>query len=142
MLVYKGSLDVAVKPENQFRTGVHKYLPHKLYHVKMSNPYTSGLPDDWYSGSKTDLWLEYKFLPRTPQRGNVKINLSTLQRNWLNDRYAEGRNVGVIVGCPAGGVLLIHKQWDEELTALQFNERLCSRKDLAFQIERFTMAPF
>lgn len=37
--------------------------------------------------------------------------LSRLQQQWLHDRYQEGRNVAVIVGCQNGSVLLRHMAW-------------------------------
>ena len=49
-------------PENNFISSVHKHLPMKLYRMKNNNPYNGGIADVWYSGSKADLWIEYKFV--------------------------------------------------------------------------------
>lgn len=128
------------KPENQFISGVHKYLkPGEPHHEKMHNMYRGGTADVWYSGNKADLWIEYKFLPRVPQRGSVKANLSVLQMNWLTARYAEGRSVYVVVGCPAGGVILCSSEWEHELPAGEFTERVASRKELAQWITQRTV---
>src|SRR5690606_30995025 len=98
---------MASKPETTFYNSVHKHLPPKpeLHREKMNNPYSSGTPDFWFSGPRGDLWIEYKWLPRTPQRGAVSPPklLSPLQAKWLEARHGEGRAVGVIIGCPAGG---------------------------------------
>lgn len=122
------------KPETTFYTGVHKYLPPPkvLHREKMNNPYSSGTPDFWFSG-KRDLWIEYKWLPRTPQRGSVKPAklLSTLQADWLRSRHAEGRSVAVVIGCPAGGVALTGVDWDREIPAREFGSLVVSRKALA-----------
>ena len=129
---------MATKPENTFREGVHRYLKGKsLHHEKMSNPYSSGTADDWYSGKgvgSSDMWIEYKFIPRQPQRGSVKIKklFSALQLAWLTDRHREGRKIAVIIGCPNGGLILLDEDWElESLTVDHFNAHVRSRADLA-----------
>jgi hypothetical protein len=99
--------------------------------MKNNNPYIGGIPDVWYSNETGDLWVEYKYLPSVPKRGSVRINLSALQIQWLKERYAEGRNVAVIVGCPLGGVLFKHLEWEEVVTPQQFAKKLVSKKQLA-----------
>ena len=113
----------------------------------MSNPYSSGTADDWYSGTKTDLWIEYKFLARVPQRASVWLTnpnvkapmLTYLQADWLAQRYAEGRNIWVIIGCPTGGVLLRDLKWVNEITHVKFKACLIPREDIADEITKFTM---
>lgn len=136
---------MAQKPETVFITSVHKHLPPKplLHREKMNNPYSSGTADVWYSGSKSDLWIEYKFLPRIPQRGSVKpLDLLTaLQAEWLKGRHQEGRNVAVIIGCPAGGVLLRDRDWENEIPAKEFVSQLKSRPELGAWILAQTSQP-
>lgn len=126
---------MAVKPENTFRTGVHRYIKGSgLHHEKMSNPFGSGTADDWYSGPGGDLWVEFKYIPRQPQRGSVKIRklFSALQLEWLTGRHREGRNVAAIIGCPSGGLILCDEDWElEHVTIEHFNSRVRSRADLA-----------
>jgi hypothetical protein len=126
---------MSAKPENTFIASVHKHLPlkNKLHREKMNNPYSSGTADVWYSGDAGDLWIEYKFLPRLPQRGVVDPTklLTALQLQWLNGRYDEGRNVAVVIGCPTGGVLLRDRLWGCELPSSQFASLIRSRDDLA-----------
>lgn len=134
------------KPENSFRMGVHRYLPPELHHEKMNNPYSSGTADDWYSGNKADLWVEYKFLPKTPQRAIVwltdpsvkKPPLSVLQQRWLRERYEEGRTVAVVIGCPDGGIILRDQEWTWEYTPKMFRDRLVPRKAIAQWIVQTT----
>lgn len=125
------------KPETTFIASVHKHLPKDLYHIKNHNPYNGGIADVWYSGGR-DLWVEYKFI-QVPQRSTTVVDLvgskypaiSPLQQEWLRGRHAEGRNVGVIVGCKEGGVWFPGDSWDTTYTAGWFREHTVSRKRLA-----------
>lgn len=95
----------------------------------------------WYSGSAGDLWVEYKYIPRVPQRGQIaplKL-LSALQVDWLNGRYNEGRKVAVIIGCPTGGVILQDRGWEKEMSAQAFVSRILPTPNLAEWIRSMTM---
>lgn len=101
---------MAQKPENRFISAVHRYLP-QTYAEKMNNPWRSGTADVWYSGSRGDLWIEYKFIERIPRSCDILPDLTPRQRRWLNNRYDEGRNVAVVLGTPIGGVIYRDKEW-------------------------------
>lgn len=118
-------------PENTFIGSVHKHLPVGLYHMKNHNIYNGGIFDCWYSGAR-DLWVEYKFI-NVPVRDATVINLdlSELQIDWGRSRHAEGRKVGVIVGCKAGGVWFPDVEWGTPITAGEFRARTQSRPFLA-----------
>lgn len=126
------------KPENTFISSVHRHLPGGLYRMKNHNQYNGGIADVWYSGDKADLWVEYKFLV-LPKRPTTVIDLisgdepaiSHLQQDWLRSRHAEGRNVGVIVGCKDGGVWFPGTSWDRTYTTEWFRERVISRNEIA-----------
>lgn len=126
------------KPENTFISSVHRHLPGDLYRMKNHNQYNGGIADVWYSGTETDLWVEYKFLV-LPKRATTVIDLisgdnpsiSRLQQDWLRSRHAEGRNVGVIVGCKEGGVWFPGTSWGRTYTAEWFRSCVISRGDLA-----------
>lgn len=128
------------KPENTFIASVHKHLPKDLYCMKNHNQYNGGIADVWYSGA-SDLWIEYKFI-QVPQRSTTVIDLvgskypaiSPLQQEWLRGRHAEGRNVGVIVGCKEGGVWFPGVSWDTTYTTEWFRENILSRKEIAGRI--------
>jgi hypothetical protein len=125
-------------PENTFIGSVHRHLPAQLYHMKNHNMYNGGIADVWYSGTRADLWVEYKFIV-TPKRDETVIDitagkdpaLSRLQQDWLKARCKEGRNVGVIVGCKEGGVWLPGLAWATPLKTVEFKNFLRSRSDLA-----------
>lgn len=139
---------MAQKPENRFRDSVHKYLPREVpgffHHEKMNNPFFSGTADDWYSGQRGDLWVEYKYLTLARKRDTTNIPLasdmlSARQLLWLNGRYDEGRNVHVIVGCEEGGVILSDKAWNRDLTVGEFKPWIIARTLLAAWIMMQTM---
>lgn len=137
------------KPENQFISGVHRYLPPEkhLHREGMANPYRGGTADCWYSGrgpNSQDLWIEWKFVAKPPVRDTttvhlVKDYLSALQVDWLRSRHEEGRNVWVGVGSPLGGFFLRSPdEWESPILAGRFKSAVVSRKELAEQIVAFT----
>jgi hypothetical protein len=93
--------------ESGFISKVHKKLPKSTYRVKFSDKFAGGIPDCWYSGSDGDVWVEYKY-QETPGH---KPNLSDLQKAWLIDRTAEGRNVACVVGTPKGVIIYEGTSW-------------------------------
>lgn len=133
---------MAAKLETTFYNGVNRHLDKAIYHMKNHNPYVSGIPDIWYSG-RNDLWVEYKFIPRKPVRAPVKPQelLSALQSKWLRERYDEGRNLAVIIGCPEGGVVLTNLEWESEISVRDFETRIKSKKELALWIESQVQHP-
>ena len=128
-------------PESTFIKGVHRYIPEGVYWMKNHNQYNGGIPDVWYSGDRADLWIEYKFI-EVPKRGETIIDLSgllsALQQDWLAKRYAEGRNVAVIVGSADGGVWYDKLGWQVPITTKTFLSRLADRKTLATNIHGAT----
>ena len=132
---------MASKPETTFRLKIERRLPRTLHREKMNNPFRGGTADSWYSGKGGDLWVEYKFLPRVPQRGFItpeRLDLSHLQRQWLRGRHEEGRNVAVIVGTPVGGVIMRNLEWEEEIPVDLFTSRTVTIPDLAIWIMQQT----
>lgn len=120
------------KPESTFVAGVHSQALLTCVHKeKMANPYRSGTADVWYSGSKGDLWIEYKYLQHVPRSEAIAPDLSPGQRKWLNDRAAEGRNVAVVLGFPKGCVLYRNGAWTKPLSTERLMAQALSRKELA-----------
>lgn len=105
---------MSIKPETSYRNSIERKLPPKseLYRMKNNNQFESGIADSWYSGNRSDLWVEYKYVPKLPVRVNVKIDLSEHQKGWLRGRHAEGRNVAVVIGSPEGGVVFKGLEWE------------------------------
>ena len=93
--------------EHGFVASIHRRLAlvsKEVYALKINMRFSNGIPDAWYSGPSGSVWVEYKYLPRTP-KGEFTVPLSPLQLRWLVDRQAEGRKVAVIVGCPKGAAI-------------------------------------
>ena len=123
---------MSTKPESTFIGSVHKkFSGKKPYIEKMYNPLRSGTPDVYYSGDVGDLWVEYKFIPRIPRSAEILPDLTPRQRRWLNDRFAEGRNVAVVLGTPDGGVIYRDQEWNNPLSSTELVSRIVSRVDVA-----------
>lgn len=103
--------------------------------MKNHNVYNGGIADVYYSGNAADLWVEFKFIviPKRPDTA-ITIELSELQKNWLRSRHAEGRSVGVIVGCKEGGVYFEGTSWGSPISADYFRKVVSSRAALASAI--------
>lgn len=133
------------KPETNFYTSVHAHLPPvtELHREKNANPYRGGTPDFWFS-CRRDLWVEYKFI-EVPKRDDTVIDfisgkdphISGLQQDWIEHRLSEGRNVWVIVGCKAGGVIYRNDGWRHPITAGEFRCCILDRKTVAAELRKF-----
>ncbi|PPC99608.1 MAG: hypothetical protein CTY35_03460 [Methylotenera sp.] len=130
----------AQKPESRFSSSINKLLPLELHYEKMNNPYRSGTADFWYSGTKADLWVEYKYLPKVPSNAYSLVSgnkpaLSVLQQKWLKGRHKEGRRVAVIVGTPSGAIILEGISWADNLDF----SRIATKKQVAEWIVKESM---
>lgn len=126
------------KPETRFYQSIHKLLPKELHSEKMHNPFRGGTPDVWYSGTLDDLWVEYKWIATVPVRAPIKMTslLSPLQQQWVARRYAEGRNVVVVLGCPKGAYVFEGLSWQKDLLP---NVAWLTKRETADYIRRRTM---
>jgi hypothetical protein len=85
---------------------IHKRLPSTEMEVwKIADRYRSGIPDAYYGGPENgSLWVEYKIIKNktTPKQLDVSpassgSSLSVKQEKWLNDHYARGHAIAVVV---------------------------------------------
>ena len=127
-------------PENTFIASVHKHLPEAVYHMKNHNEYIGGVADVWYDGPMNDLWVEYKFIA-VPKRDDtvIDLDLSKLQQEWLRNRWNNGRNVAVVVGCKDGGVWFENGAWEKTMTAEHFRLWTVPRKEIAQLITEWVL---
>lgn len=116
---------------------LRKKLKSRIYVEKMSNPYRSGTPDCYYSGSIGDLWSEHKFLRSIPKTVDITTITSALQQRWLVGRHREGRSVCMVIFTPDGGVLLQGLSWQLTYTREQFKAKEVSMNHLAELIVAF-----
>ena len=91
--------------EAGFIKKVHGKLDRQIYKCKFADRFTSGLPDCWYSGTNSDIWVEYKY-SEYPLR---KPALTKHQMRWLKERHEQGRNVAVTVGSPDKSIVIVYK---------------------------------
>lgn len=136
---------MASKPETLFWNNIRKALPKEIYAMKNNNEYIAGVADVWFSGTKNDLWIEFKFVPKLPVRVPLRPQelLSALQLEWLKDRYKEGRNVGVIIGCKRNreyeGIILRDLAWEHDISPQNFNALIVSKSELVSFIKEQVM---
>lgn len=69
--------------EHSFIQSVHRKLARELYVWKINAAFQNGVPDAYYSGPASDLWIEYKY--------GSSHETSALQQLWLSERSKEGR---------------------------------------------------
>lgn len=126
---------MAAKPENLARTAINKLIPAEIHREKMGSGFSAGTADQWYSADPFDMWVEYKFLKSPPKR-EFQLDLSVLQRRWLNARYQEGRAVCVILCFPAkyGCWVFTTQSWEGKINPAECV--LMTRKDVAAFITR------
>jgi hypothetical protein len=121
--------------ERQFKDNVNKKV--QVHKQTTYTPYFRGTPDHWYSGNETDLWVEYKFVPRVPNELQWKSYLSKLQLRWCTERHSEGRNVWIIVGIASNVEGIILKTPRSRLLKAGIIKRLQRVDEIAHTINNF-----
>lgn len=117
-----------MQPEGRFIDRVHRYLPSHIHQQSMRGIFHNGTPDRYYEGPDGILWVEYKWRKSKPRKPLTPA-LTALQRRWLNRAYGNGVEVAVIVGCPDGGYILTHGEWDNPIPVSTLS--LCSVEDIS-----------
>ncbi len=120
--------------ESGFWQSLRKHLVPRVYALKLNVNFIGGIPDVWLSGSEQDLWMENKYLQKLPPIIDATKLLTTLQQSWLEERYNEGRQVGVLIGSSEGHVFLPGLLWQDSLSRLSFLSRAKSTKNMANQL--------
>jgi hypothetical protein len=101
--------------ESQYTAAINQAVRRHppAYAWKISDRFTAGIPDAYYSGNNGDLWVEYKWLGK-PTKALPKPALSELQKDWLLNQHRNGRNVAVIVGTPERSVIYPKDTWHKD----------------------------
>lgn len=100
--------------ESGYIRSVNTKLPDSVYAWKISDKFTAGVPDTWYSGKSGSIFIEYKFYQSLPKR-KFTPKLSAQQILWLRERYDEGIPVAVIIGAMDGAFILVDLQWESAI---------------------------
>lgn len=132
--------EAKIMTEHAYIRSIHRLLPKSVYAWKINDRFQGGVADAYYSGAAGDLWVEYKYLKALPKQPTtaVPVELSQLQRQWLRARHTEGRRVAVIIGSPAGSIILEGLEWGNEISTANFIRNAVAKKDVAAYIHSKT----
>lgn len=123
--------------EHSFIRSIHRRLPKDIYAWKIHDSYQGGVADAYYSrrGGR-DIWIEYKYVPKLPKRPQtpVQLKLSELQKDWLRERHMDGRTVSVVIGSPAGSLILPGITWEREILSDEFIRNAVDTADVVAYI--------
>ena len=124
--------------EHSFIRAIHKQLHADLYHWKIRDSYTSGIPDTFYAGPKAILFIEYKFV-KLPKRSTtlIKCNLSRLQNQWLKQMDRFNVPVAVVIGTDHKHLILEKGVWEKTFFKESFEQGI-TIKEIADWIYRRT----
>lgn len=122
--------------EHGYVRAINSRISKSVYQLKINLRFRRDVADSYYSGPGGDLWVEYKWLAKTPVN-YFTPDLRPGQRRWLNDRYSEGRCVAVIVGTPDGGMILTNGAWNKKQ---QSPEQWLSHAEVVKWIEQTTLS--
>jgi len=116
--------------ESQVTQSINKHVKPHAYVWKIMAAMQAGIPDCYYSGTQSDLWIEFKLLREVPKRATTNIlpNLSELQNKWLTNRYDQGRSVAVVLVSPIGCHIYTDCMWN---TPIHYDELNLTRKQVA-----------
>lgn len=105
--------------EHGYVRSVHRHIKLPTHTWKINDNYAGGVPDAWYSDVGGDLWVEYKYRPSLPKRDETLVvpDLSQLQLRWCRERLHQGRDVIVVLGTPAGGIVFTDLAWEHGVCA-------------------------
>lgn len=95
------------KPETRFTQLVHSKLDPKVFRLKMSSSLRSGDPDLYYEGSRSILWVEYKWIPELWALDKTHSAICSTkswvsQYQWLCRAHNNNVQTAVIIGIGSG----------------------------------------
>jgi len=125
--------------EHSFVKAVHRHLPKDLIRWKIRDTFTGGVPDAYYCGPSSSLFVEYKFI-KLPKRPDtiVKLNLSALQLEFLGKLNDFNQPVAVIAGFISKNnifsIFLSDAVWTKPLSVAYYSENKISVANIAQRI--------
>lgn len=119
--------------EHGFIRAVHAHLPPELFRWKIHDSFAGGVPDAFYAGPASSLFVEYKYVKSLPQRGNTQIRtcLTPQQKYWLDRLHDLNQPVALILGSGKLALVILAKQWNTNPTKQCFLEQAVAFEEAA-----------
>lgn len=122
---------MATTPEARFIRSINRLLPSDIYSEGMANPYRGGTPDRYYEGSRSHLWVEYKYIKTVPASWRIKDHVTALQIKWIRRAQKNHVPIAVIAGFNKSGLILVEDMyWDMSLSRHDINRYLLSKEKI------------
>jgi hypothetical protein len=119
--------------EHSFIRAVHRNLPSELFRWKIHDTFAGGVPDAFYAGPASTLFVEYKYLKTLPKRDDtyLRTSLSPQQIHWLNTMHDYTQPVAVVIGAEQSAVVLLDKRWNTNISRSHFLKAAISFTEIA-----------
>lgn len=119
--------------EHSFIRYVHGKLDPKLIKWKIHDTFAGGVPDAFYLGERSSLWVEYKYVKALPKRDTtlIKTCLTELQKQWLDDLERCNQPCALVIGCEKQAIIRVKGQWHQDLTQDEFVANSVDRMQIA-----------
>lgn len=126
--------------EHGFIRAVHLDLPSEVFRWKIHDTFAGGVPDAFYAGPVSTLFVEYKYVKAFPKRDTspIRTSLSTQQIHWLNRLHDLNQPVAVVIGCEKLAVVLTDKTWSEYIPKQDFLNKAVQFADVSKWIHNKT----
>lgn len=129
--------------EHSYTRSIVSKLPNDIHVQSMTSASlnNNGTPDRYIDGPAGDLWVEFKFLPRTPKLLRPYDLLSAQQMAWLKRRGAHG-NALVVIGFriserkAMGLVLSTPADWEIDHRKDEYTALLMTNSDVSNYLAR------
>jgi len=131
-------------PEGRYIDKIHRQLDPRIYKMKMNMGMGApiGIPDYYYEGDKTNLWIEYKVLQTPSWNTTRKIpyrQITASQKLWIKRAYKNNQKVYVIMGDKDGNGIVINPYTLEHPQPLSYHT-IKSPKEIAEEIACLVLA--
>jgi len=125
--------------EHGFIRAVHADLPPEIFRWKIHDTFAGGVPDAFYAGPASTLFVEYKYIKSLPKRKStpIKTCLTPQQKHWLNTLYDLSQPVALVVGVSNQALILLDKRWNANIFKTNFLQEAAPRNQIASWIVQF-----
>jgi hypothetical protein len=125
--------------EHSFIRAVHAHLPPEVFRWKIHDKFAGGVPDAFYAGPASTLFVEYKYVKTLPKRDDTLIRtcLTPQQIHWLNTLHDYNQPVALIVAVGDQALVLLDKRWNTNISKTGFLKEAIQRNRIASWIAHF-----